>query len=165
MKRSIAVRWCVGLALGLMAAPLSAQTTVQGSVIVESGPNTGLADRARRTMGAEVVVVERVHYRYGWWTRPHYRVITVYTDGVRFYRRPFGRTILRRIDVYERSGRYYIDEDKWKRHRHRYWDNRRDGRDDRDDRDRGNGRDDDRNGRGHDNGNHYGWDKDKHKDK
>ena len=57
MKRSIVVRWCVGLALGLIAAPLSAQSTVQGSVIIESGRNTGLADRARRTMGAEVVVV------------------------------------------------------------------------------------------------------------
>ena len=165
MKRSIVVRWCAGLALGLIAAPVSAQTTVQGAVVVES-QSDGLADRARRTMGAQVIVVDRVHYRYGWWTRPHYRVVTVYTDGVRFYRRPFGRTILRRIDVYERSGRYYIDEYQWKRHHHRYWENRRDDRDDRDDRGWGNDRDDDdRHGRGHDNGNHYGWDKDKDKDK
>ena len=153
MKRSIAVRWLAGLAFGLIAAPLSAQTTVQGSVIIESGRNTGLADRARRTMGAEVVVVERIHGRHGWWRRSGYRVVTVYSDGARFYRRPFGRTVLHRVDVYERGGHYYINDNQWKRHRHgdddHYGHDDRDGDDDRDhhhDRDH------------HDNGNHYGWD-------
>ena len=153
MKRSIAVRWCVGLALGLVAAPVSAQTTVQGSVIIESGRNTGLADRARRTMGAEVVVVDRIRGRHGWWRKSGYRVITVYSDGARFYRRPFGRTVLHRVDVYERGGHYYINDDQWQRHRH--WDDERyghDGRDHDDDRDDRDHRDH------HDNGNHYGWD-------
>jgi hypothetical protein len=157
MKRSIAVRWCVGLALGLIAAPLSAQTTVQGTVIIESGRNTGLADRARRTMGAEVVVVERIKGRHRWWKKSGYRVITVYSDGERFYRRPFGRTILHRVDVYERGGRLYINDDQWRRHRH--GDDDRYGRDGRDDDDRDH---DDRGHHGdrdhHDNGNHYGWD-------
>jgi hypothetical protein len=162
MKRSIAMSWCAGLALVLVAAPVSAQTTVQGSVIVQSGP-TPLGDRARRVMGAEVVVVERVQGRHGWWRRPGYRMVIVYTDGERFYRRPFGRTVLRKAEVYERGGRYYINDGEWKRHRdyhdERYGRDERYGHNDRDDR---NGRDDDNshgNGRDHhDNGNHYGWD-------
>ncbi|MFL5510902.1 MAG: hypothetical protein ACJ8CN_00500 [Gemmatimonadales bacterium] len=145
MKRSIGVRWIAGLAFGLIAAPLSAQSTTQGAVIVQGSPNTGLADRARRTMGAQVVVVERIRGRHRWWKRSGYRVITVYSDGARFYRRPFGRTILREVVVYERGGRYYINDDQWKRHRYS-------GNDRRDH----DGRDDDRDH--HDNGNHYGWD-------
>ncbi len=126
MKRSIAVRWIAGLAFGLIAAPLSAQTTTQGAVIVQGAPKTGLADRARRTMGAEVVVVERIRGRNRWWKRSGYRVITVYSDGARFYRRPFGRTILGEVVVYERGGRYYINDYQWKRHRNSA--NGRDGR-------------------------------------
>ena len=156
MKRSIAVRLSVGLALGLMAAPLAAQSTTQGAVIVQGAPNTGLADRARRTMGAEVVVVERVRGHRGWWRRSNYRVITVYSDGARFYRRPFGRTILGEIVVYERKGRYYINDYQWKRHldsaNGRYRRDRDDDGDRYDDRDRRDDRDH------HDNGNHYGWD-------
>jgi hypothetical protein len=171
MKRSIAVRWYAGLAFGLIAAPLSAQTTTQGAVIVQGSPKTGLADRARRTMGAEVVVVERVRGRHRWWKRSGYRVITVYSDGSRFYRRPFGRTILSEVVVYERGGRYYINDEQWKRHRYGHDDrygrgDRRDddhdryddrnGRDDRNDHDDGNGHG---HGNGHDNGNHNGWEK------
>jgi hypothetical protein len=153
MKRSIAVRWIAGLAFGLIAAPLSAQTTVEGSVIIQNGSNTGLADRARRTMGAEVVVVERIRGRHGWWKKSGYRVITVYSDGARFYRRPFGRTVLGEVVVYERRGRYYINDYQWKRHRDSAnGRNGRDGRDGDDDRDRRDERDH------HDNGNHYGWD-------
>ena len=118
-------------------------------MIVQSGPKTGLADRARRTMGAEVVVVERIRGRNRWWKRSGYRVITVYSDGSRFYRRPFGRTVLSEVVVYERGGRYYINDYQWKRHRNS--DNGRDGRDGDEDRDR---HDRDH----HDNGNHYGWD-------
>jgi hypothetical protein len=171
MKRSIAVRWYAGLAFGLIAAPLSAQTSVQGAVIVQSGQDPALADRARRVMGAQVIVVARVQGRYGWWRRSGYRVITVYSDGARFYRRPFGRTILRKVVVYERGGRYYINDEQWKRHRYGHDDrygrgDRRDddhdryddrnGRDDRNDHDDGNGHG---HGNGHDNGNHNGWEK------
>ena len=116
-------------------------------MIVQGAPKTGLADRARRTMGAEVVVVERIRGRNRWWKRPGYRVITVYSDGARFYRRPFGRTILGEVVVYERGGRYYINDYQWKRHR-----NSANGRDGDADRDRRDDRDH------HDNGNHYGWD-------
>ena len=156
MKRSIVVSWCAGLALGLMAAPLSAQTTVQGAVIVQSGPDAGIANRARRMMGAEVIVVERIRGRYGWWRGSQYRVITVYSDGSRFYRRPFGRTVpaLRRVVVYERAGHYYINDTQWKRHRYDH-DDRYDSRDGDDDRNDHDGRDGH-----HDNGNHYGWHKD-----
>ena len=77
-------------------------------------------------------------------------MITVYSDGARFYRRPFGRAVLRKVVVYQRGGRYYINDYQWKRHRNS--DNGRDGRDGDDDRDR---HDRDH----HDNGNHYGWDK------
>jgi len=171
MKRSIAMNWCAGLAVVLMAAPLSAQTTVQGAVIVQSGSPTPIADRARRVMGAEVVVVQRVQGRYGWWRGHGYRVITVYSDGERFYRRPFGRTVLRKVVVYERGGRYFINDGQWKWHRD-YYDERygRDHRDhdhdsygDRNDRDDRNDHDDHGSDRGngkdhHDNGNHYGWD-------
>ena len=160
MKRSIAMSWCAGLAIVLMATPVSAQTTVQGAVVVQSGPSdTPLADRARRTMGAEVVVVQRMQGRYGWWRRSGYRQIILYSDGVRFYRRPFGQTILRKVVVYQRGNTYYINDDQWKWHRDyrdRYERENRNGRDDRDDHDdHGNGRG---HGNGHDNGHHYGWD-------
>jgi hypothetical protein len=171
MKRSIAMSWCAGLAVVLMAAPLSAQTTVQGTVIVQSGQSdTPLADRARRVMGAEVVIVERVQGPRRWWRRGGYRVITVYSDGERFYRRPFGRTVLRKVVVYERGGRYFINDDQWRWHRDyhdRYVrgdrrDNDRDSYDDRKGHDDRNDHDDHGNdrghGNGHDNGNHYGWD-------
>lgn len=155
MKRSIAVSWCAGLALGLIAAPLSAQTTVQGAVIVQSGPDAGIANRARRMMGAEVIVVQRIRGRYGWWRNSQYRVFTVYSDGIRFYRRPFGRTVLRRVIVYERGGRYYINDTQWKRHRYDHDDGYgHDGRDGDDD------RNDDGYRNRHDNGNHYGWHRD-----
>jgi hypothetical protein len=166
MKRSIAMSWCAGLAVLVMAAPVSAQTTVQGAVVVQSGPsNTPLADRARRTMGAEVVIVQRVQGRYGWWRRG-YRAITIYSDGERFYRRPFGRTALRKVVVYERGGRYFINDDQWKWH-HDYHDryirdyghdNDHDSYDDRNGHDDRNEHDDHGNAREHhDNGNHYGW--------
>jgi hypothetical protein len=146
MKRSIAMSLCAGLAFVLMAAPVSAQT------------NTPLADRARRTMGAEVVVVQRVQGRFGWWRRTGYRQITLYSDGVRFYRRPFGQTVLRKVVVYQRGNTFYINDEQWRWHRDyrdRYNREYRNGHDDGDDHD---DHDDHGNGRGHDNGNHYGWD-------
>ena len=100
------------------------------------------ADAEQSVLGAMMLskdaiadVVERIKGRHRWWRKSGYRVITVYSDGTRFYRRPFGRTVLHRVDVYERGGHYYINDDQWQRHRHgdddRYG---HDGRDDRDNR-------------------------------
>ena len=86
-------------------------------------------------MGAEEVVVERIRGRNGWWKRAGYRVITVYSDGSRIYRRPFGRTVLQRGDRVRARGPRLINDYQWKRHRNS--DNGRDGRD-------GGGGDDDR---------------------
>ena len=134
MKRSILGRWIAGLALGLMAAPLAAQTTVQRAADILSAPDAGRVETSRPTTVVvphrEVIVVERVRARHGWWKKPKYRVVTVYYDGRRFYRRAFARPALRRVTVYEWAGRYYIDEDQWKRYR----DHDR-GRDDRHGRD------------------------------
>jgi hypothetical protein len=123
MKGSIAVGWLAGLALGLIAAPLAAQTTTQRAAEILSGPDAGRPAPGRVTTvivpQREVIVVERVRGKHGWWKKRGYRVITVYYDGRRFYRRPFARAALRRVVVYERAGRYYVDEDHWKRkHRH-----------------------------------------------
>ena len=120
MKRSIATGWIAGLVLVLIAAPLQAQTTVQGSVVVHSGPVGHEGRRpARRVIvrHRELIVVERVQARRGWWKKHNYRVVTVYFDGHRYYRRPF-RSGLRQVIVYKRGGRYYIDANRWKEHRH-----------------------------------------------
>jgi hypothetical protein len=70
----------------------------------------------------EVIVIERVRgARRGWWNHPRYRVITVYYDGSRFYRRPFDRRALRKVVVYERAGRYYVDEGQWRRDHRRHY--------------------------------------------
>jgi hypothetical protein len=191
MKRSYAVGWIAGLALGLVAAPLTAQTTVQRAVDVLNRPQTGpvVVEPGRTTTTTrttttvivpqrEVVVVERVHgRRYGWWKNSQYRVITVYYDGSRFYRRPFDRRVLRKVVVYQRAGRYYIDEDQWRQTHDRQW-----GHDDKwkDDDDRGHddkwknddgGKnddkwkdDDDKDESKGNNGRHLGQDPDHHKD-
>jgi hypothetical protein len=116
MKRSNAVGWIAGLALGLIAAPLAAQTTVEAAVVVQSGRR--VEDRSPRVTGhdREVIVVERIRGRGVWWKRHGYRTITVYYGGGRFYRRPFARAALRRIVVYERAGRYLLAEDQWQRY-------------------------------------------------
>jgi hypothetical protein len=134
MKRSYAVGWIAGLALGLIAAPVRAQTTVQRAVDVLNRPQTGPVVEPGRTTTTtrttrttvivpqrEVIVVERVHARRGWWSRSQYRAITVYYDGSRFYRRPFDRRVLRKVVVYQRAGRYYIDEEQWRQDRGRQW--------------------------------------------
>ena len=125
MKRSIGVSWIGGLVLSLAAAPLTAQTTVQGAVIVQSGPvaSGGEVHRVRRVIAdREVIVVERVRARRAWWRKHPYRVVTVYYDGSRFYRSAFNRPNFRQVVVYEWAGRYYLDEDHWNRnhdaHRH-----------------------------------------------
>ena len=170
MKRSIAVGWCAGLALGLITAPLSAQTTVQGAVVIQSGPVAGaISERRIRVIGPErqIVFVERISGRPGWKNKKHkYHAVLMYTDGRRFYWQPLGRAPLRRVVVYELKGRYYIDDDRWQQYRDRdYWDRGHGSRDDHDwgkghdDRNDHGGRNDRDNGNHHDNGNHNGWDK------
>ncbi|MFL5531246.1 MAG: hypothetical protein ACJ8BC_04630 [Gemmatimonadales bacterium] len=133
------------IALIAIAAPLRAQTTVQRAADVLNRPQPNPVTETRRVTSTtvivpqrEVVVVERVHgRRYGWWKHSQYRVITVYYDGSRFYRRPFDRRALQKVVVYERGGRYYIDDDRWKRDRSRQWghDDKWRGGDDRRDHD------------------------------
>jgi hypothetical protein len=143
----------------------------------------------------EIVVVERVRARQGWWRNPAYQVITVYYDGGHFYRRAFDRRPLRKVVVYRRGSRYYIDEGQWRReHRIHYgrdyrwndddkrryddkWNDDGKGRGDdrwsddkRKDDDRWRGDDaqkdrDDKDERKGNNGRHLGHDKDKDKDK
>ena len=120
MKGSIAAGCVAILALGLFASPLSSQTTVQGSVVVHSGPVGGNVEVRRRARvivpERHVILVKRVApRRVGWWKNHGYRVVTVYYDGHRYYLRRLARPHLRAVIVYERGGRYYIDEDHWKR--------------------------------------------------
>ena len=120
MKRTTLVGLASCLVLGLVTVPARAQggilsQTVQPPERVESGPSRTIIVPRR-----EVIVVERVHGPRGWWKKSQYRVVTLYYDGTRFYRRPFDRRVLRRVVVYEWGGRYYIDKDerRWERGRH-----------------------------------------------
>ena len=119
MKGSIAAGCIAVLALGLFAVPLGAQTTVQGRVVVQSGPVSGHVEVRRRARvivpERHVIEVKRVHVPRGWWKKHNYRRVTVYHDGHRYYLRRFARPHLRPVIVYERRGRYYIDENHWKR--------------------------------------------------
>jgi hypothetical protein len=170
-----------------IAAPVRAQTTVQRAADVLNRPQPNPVVETRRVTTTtiivpqrEVVVIERVHdRRYGWWKHPQYRVITVYYDGSRFYRRPFGRVALRKVVVYERGGHYYIDEGQWRRDHRRYYgrdydgwkddDGRRDDDKYKDDDKRNDDDkrrdDDDHDGPRGNHGHHYGQDPDKHNDK
>ena len=202
MRYSTGLAWVAGF-LVASAAPLRAQTELQRAAEILRNRQAAPAAPARvepprvetprRTVvipRREIIVVDRVRARNGWWKHPGYQVITVYYDGGRFYRRPFDRRPLRKVVVYQRAGRYYIDEGQWRReHRIQYgrdyrWndeDRRADGRkwkdddtwrdDDRrkdDDSWRGDDRrtdDDDRDRRRGNNGRHRGHDKDRDKDK
>jgi hypothetical protein len=117
MKGSIAAGCVAVLALAVFAAPLRAQTTVQGSVVVRSGPLRGDVEVRRRVRvpHRQVIVVNRVHVPRGWWKKHHYRAVTVFYDGDRYFLRRYARPHLRAVIVYERGGRYFIDEDRWKR--------------------------------------------------
>ena len=131
------------IALIAIAAPVRAQTTVQRAADVLNRPQPNPVTETRRVTSTtvivpqrEVVIVERVHgRRLGWWKHSQYREITVYYDGSRFYRRPFDRRSLQKVVVYERAGRYYIDDDRWSRDRSRQWDHDDRWRDDHDRRD------------------------------
>jgi hypothetical protein len=186
MQRNSGVALIAGVLLAI-AAPVRAQTTIQRAADVLNRPPAPPAVKVEpvrkveppRTTTTiiiprrEVVVVERVHgRRYGWWKHPGYRVITVYYDGSRFYHRPFDRRVLRKIVVYERAGRYYIDENQWKRDRSRHYGQDNKWRDDErrrdDDRWKGNDDkwkdDDDKDRSRGDNGRYLGQDPDKHQD-
>ena len=179
MRHSIGLAWVAGFLIA-SAAPLHAQTTIQKArdILNDRAParveparvEPPRVETGRRTTviipQREVLVIERVQARYPWWRHPRYRVITVYYDGRRFYRRPFDRRPLRKVVVYERAGRYYIDEVQWRRdHRRHYgrdyrWnddDKRRydDKRNDHNDKDESKGN----------NGRHLGHGHDKDKDK
>jgi hypothetical protein len=121
----------VALLLGLAPAALRAQTTVEGGVVVQSGPVTahvGVNEPpppppvvVYHEPVREVVVVERIHEpegnAYGWWKKHGYREVVVYYDGDNYYDHWFERRGgLRRLVVYERGGRYYrpVDRDHWR---------------------------------------------------
>jgi hypothetical protein len=203
MRHSIGLAWVAGFLIA-SALPLQAQSTYEifrdklndrtpppaAPARVEPPP----VETRRRTPVVpqrEILVIERVRARHGWWKHPRYRVTTVYYDGGRFYRRPFDRRPLRKVNVYERAGRYYIDEVQWRRdHRRHYgrdydgwkaddrrrhddkwkdddkWrnDDKRKHDDNRKDDDRRKD-DDDRDGRKGNNGRHLGHGHDKDKDK
>ena len=182
MRYSIGLAWVAGFLIA-SALPLRAQSTYEvfRDKLNERTPAPAAPARVETTRKTtivvprrEVVVVERVQARDGWWRKPGYQVITVYYDGGRFYRRPFDRRPVRKVVVYRRAGRYYIDEAHWGReHRRHYgrdyrWNDddkrRRDDRWKDDDRWRDDDRrndDDDRDGRSGNNGRHLGHDKDK----
>lgn len=128
MKHRIVVGGVVALALGLTTVPVRAQTTVEGGVVIHSGPVTGHVEvgspppvvvyRPER----EVIVVEHVHRTHGrghgWWKKHGYRAVTVYYDGSRYYGRRLERPGLRAVVVYESRGRYYRGEEYGERYRH-----------------------------------------------
>jgi hypothetical protein len=107
MKRRIAVP-AVALLLGLVTIPARAQTTVQGDVLIHSGP-------APRESQREVIIIERARvprgHAYGWWKRHGYRAVTVYYDGTRYYSRRVVRPGLRTVVVYERKGQYFMADE------------------------------------------------------
>lgn len=170
MRHSIGLALVAGF-LVATAAPLSAQTELQrASEIVKDWQTAPRVETTRKTTVVvpqrEILVIDRVRARHGWWRNPSYQVITVYYDGRRFYRLPFDRRPLRKVVVYRRGSRYYIDEVQWRReHRLHYGRDYRWNDDDRWRDDDGRKHDDDHDGRKGNNGLHLGHDKDKHKDK
>jgi hypothetical protein len=172
MRHSIGLAWIAGFLIA-SATPLHAQTTIQRArdILNDRAPaaveparvEPPRVETGRRTTiivpQREIIVVERVHSRRGWWNHPKYRVITLYYDGGRFYRRPFDRRPLRKVVVYERAGRYYIDEVQWRQdHRHHY------GRDYDGWKDDDKRKYDDKDGSNGNNGRHLGRGQDKNKD-
>jgi hypothetical protein len=140
MRHSIGLAWIAGFLIA-SAAPLHAQTTIQRARDILNGQTPApvepvrveppRVETTRRTTvivpQRQILVIERVQARRGWWNHPRYRVITVYYDGRRFYRHPFDRRPLRKVVVYERGGRYYIDEVQWRRDHRRHYGREYDG--------------------------------------
>jgi len=87
-----------------------------------------------------VVVVQPVWHRgHGWWRHQGYRPATLWYDGFRFYDRPFRRTGLREVLVFERHGHFVVTGDFYRANRYTgdetwYFDERTDGRYDKRDR-------------------------------
>jgi hypothetical protein len=113
------------LMLGLVTVPVRAQTSVQGGVVVESGPvaaHVEVGSPPPPVVAREVIVVERVKAPHGkkhdWWKKHGYRVVTVYYDGRRYYGRRLARPGMRQVIVYERKGRYYLSDEygRWRDH-------------------------------------------------
>ena len=128
MRHRILSGGVVALVIGLVPATLHGQTTVQGGVLVQSGPVTAHVEVneppapvvVHREPLREVIIVERIHEpegnAYGWWKKHGYREVVVYYDGGSYYDHWFERRGgLRRLVVYERAGRYYrpVDRDHW----------------------------------------------------
>jgi hypothetical protein len=133
MRHSIGLAWVAGFLIA-GALPLQAQSTYEifRDKLNDRTPAPAPArvepprvETRRRTTVVvprrEIVMIEGVRARHGWWKRPGYQVITVYYDGGRFYRHPFDRRPLRKVVVYHRAGRYYIDEMQWKREHRRHY--------------------------------------------
>lgn len=155
------------LALAALAATLAgspAAAQIAGGVVIGSGPVRGAVvfgapvrvvrpyyPPAPYYAAPNVVLVEDWYgprgYGYGWYRNHGYAPRWMWWDGYRFYNRNYGG--FRRVQVYERGGRFYRDPDGyWGGGRE--WD--RDDYRDRDDRRwRDEGRFDDRrwNGRGY----------------
>lgn len=146
MKTSIVVG---GMALGLLLAarPAPAQM-VQAGVVIRSGPVSGhvivgepapvvvYREPVRRVVVVDryaprVIVVESLRgprgRAYGWW-RNYYRPVVVYYDGARYYDRWFRGPGLRRVEVYERGGRFYRWDDNRSRDRDDHYRDRDDHR-------------------------------------
>jgi hypothetical protein len=129
----------IAATLALIAAPLRAQTTVEGGVAVESGPvrahvEVGSPPPPAVVVAAparEVIVVERVHVphgrAHGWWKKHGYREVTVFYDGERYYsHRVTVRRPLHEVVIYERAGKYYHwnegDDEQHEEHHHGHGD-------------------------------------------
>jgi hypothetical protein len=127
MKRGI-VAPAIALMLGLVSVPARAQTTVQGDVLIHSGPVTGRVEvnSPPRELEREVIVIERAHiprgHAYGWWKKHGYRAVTVYYDGSRYYGRRVVHPGLRAVVVYERKGQYFLGDADGERPEHRHHD-------------------------------------------
>ena len=131
MRRRMVAGGILALALGLATVPARAQTTVDGGVVIHSGPVTGHVEVGSpppvvvyREPVREVIVVEHAQVphgnAYGWWKKHGYREVTVYYDGSRYYGRRLERPGLRAVVVYERGGRYFLGEEGGERNRHHH---------------------------------------------
>jgi hypothetical protein len=121
-------------ALSLAAVPLHGQR-VAANVVIRSGPVAGhvvVADGYStyrrpvviyRRAPARVIVVERVARRHPGhvrdWRKRGYRPVTLWYHDGRYYDQPVrGWRTMREVVVYERSGRFYQDQDeldRWNR--------------------------------------------------
>jgi hypothetical protein len=120
MKRGT-IGGIAALILGLTAAPVRAQTTVERAAEILNAPVAGHPE-VRTPPVRDVIVIERIHvpkrHAHGWWKRHGYRTVTVYYDGHRYYARRVARPGLRAIIVYHSKGRYYLGAEHDDRDRH-----------------------------------------------